>query len=192
VRLFVAVEVPEDLRRRLEEVQSGLRDLPLRLRWVRREAMHLTFAFLGEVPAERLDPIEQALASPEASPVGPFRLVVRGLGAFPAGGRPRVIWAGVAGDLPAATRLKASIDSALEPLGFPAERRDFTPHLTIGRVVDSRGRGDWRPILHAFADTEFGSFEVGECVLFESRLHPEGAQYRALRRFPLGAAGTAA
>lgn len=190
MRLFVAAEVPAELRLRLAAVQADLKDLPLRVRWVRKEAMHLTFAFLGELPPARLEPIEQALGRPEADPVGPFRLTVRGLGTFPAGGRPRVIWAGIGGDLGAARRLKAALDAALLPLGFPAEEREFRPHLTLGRVVESRGPGAWRPILDPLAATEFGSFDVGDFFLYESRLLPQGAQYSALRRFPLAGAVT--
>jgi 2'-5' RNA ligase len=190
MRLFVAAEIPEALRLRMQEIQSGLKDLPLRVRWVRTEAMHLTFAFLGEVPSARLEPIVEALGRKDALPPGPFRLEVQGIGTFPPGGRPRVIWAGLEGDLAAAGRLKSALDAALEPLGFRPDDRAFKPHLTLGRVAFGRG-GDWRPVLEPLAAEVFGSFDVGACVLFESRLLPEGAQHTALRRFPL-AAGMAA
>jgi len=185
VRLFVAAEIPEALRLRLLEIQAGLKDLPLRVRWVRKEAMHLTFVFLGEVPSSRLEPIAEALARKDALPLGPFRLEARGIGTFPPAGRPRVIWAGLEGDLVAAGRLKSALDAALEPLGFRSEDRGFKPHLTIGRVSEGRGGGDWRPLLQPLTAEAFGSFEVAACVLFESRLFPEGAQYSALKQFSL-------
>jgi 2'-5' RNA ligase len=191
MRLFVAAEIPEALRRRLLEIQATLRDLPLRVRWVRQDAMHLTFSFLGEVPSSRLQPIEEAMERVDALPVSPFRLEARGIGTFPPKGRPRVIWAGLLGDLEAAGRLKSALDAALEPLGFRPEDRAFKPHLTLGRVAEARGGGDWRSVLDALAAEAFGVFEVGALVLFESRLLPEGAQYSALKQFPLRA-GTAA
>ena len=185
MRLFVAAEIPEALRRRLLLIQAGLRDLPLRVRWVRMEAMHLTFSFLGEVPSSRLQPITEAIGQEDALPVRPFRLEARGIGTFPPQGRPRVIWAGLLGDLEAAARLKSALDAALEPLGFRPEDRAFKPHLTLGRVAEGRAGGEWRSALDALAAEAFGAFEVGALVLFESRLLPEGAQYSALKQFPL-------
>ena len=149
--------------------------------------MHLTLAFLGEVPRSRLEEILEALGRKEASPVGPFRLAARGIGTFPQGGRPRVIWAGIVGDLGAAERLKKALDAALEPLGFRDEERGFRPHLTLGRLSEGRAQEDWRSILEPLAGREFGSFEVGASALYESRLLPQGAQYSVLRRFPLDA-----
>jgi 2'-5' RNA ligase len=192
MRLFVAAELPAELRRRLGEVQRDLKDLPLSVRWVRPEAMHLTFVFLGEVAASRREAIEQALAQPDgAAAVDAFRLTVRGLGTFPGGGRPRVIWAGLEGDRDAAERLKDRLQGVLAPLGFPAESRAFKPHLTLGRVVEVRGSAAGRGALDPFAGAELGSFEVASCILFESRLLPGGAQYTALRGFPLGAVAPA-
>jgi 2'-5' RNA ligase len=189
VRLFVAAALPDEVRARLGAAQAALARLPLDVRWTRPEGIHLTFTFIGEVPAERVDPIRRALRE-SCGGLSPAALAARGVGVFPDRGRPRVIWAGVVGDLEAAGRVKNAVDAALAPLGVVAEARPFRPHLTLGRVTGSRG-GDWRVAIDPHAGDEFGVFAVEACVLFESRLLPGGARYQALETVPL-AGGAAA
>ena len=185
MRLFVAADLPAGVRARLAEIQERLRRAALPVRWVRPEGIHLTFRFLGEVPATRRTEIEGALRGP-ARDGAPFRLQAAGLGLFPESGAPRVLWIGVGGDLEPVGALQRAIEAAIEPLGFAPEKRPFHPHLTLGRVKGP-GRGDWRNDLRGLSSGDAGGFEVREYVLFESRLGPEGAVYAALARFPLGA-----
>ncbi len=187
MRLFVAVDLPEDLRARLGGLQDELRPIPLPVRWVRPQGIHLTLKFLGEVAQERAPAIGEALRA-VAGEHAPFTLSVAGVGVFPELGAPRVIWVGLGGDLPAAGRLQDAIDAALLRLGFAREKRPFRPHLTLGRVKGA-GRGDWRPLLRRHAEASLGSFEAPECVLFESKLDSAGASYSPIGRFPLSASG---
>jgi RNA 2',3'-cyclic 3'-phosphodiesterase len=183
VRLFVASEVPTDLRERLRRMQVGFRSNALRIRWVRVEGIHLTFKFLGEAEPERVAAIVEAL-SVAARPCAPFLLSAGGLGVFPERGDPRVLWVGVGGDLPEAARLQQRIEGQLETLGFPRERRPFSPHLTLGRVRGKPAAG-WKSDLERLAETGApGSLPVSECVLFESRLDASGAIHSALARVP--------
>ncbi len=184
MRLFVAADLPGDLRAALSALREDLRGLPLPVRWVRPEGIHLTFKFLGEVPADRLHEVERALQQEGGGETGPFALEASGVGTFPERGAPRVVWVGVGGDLEAAGRLQRSIDAALGTIGFPKEDRPFKAHLTLGRV-GGPGRGDWRSFLSRFERTRAGGFEVDEFVLFESRLGSDGAVYRRLASFPL-------
>jgi 2'-5' RNA ligase len=184
VRLFVAVELPDALRQRLNEMQRALDGASLQVRWVRSEGIHLTLKFLGEVAQDRLDAIGAALAQ-VAPRHAPLRLEGRGIGAFPERGRPRVIWAGLTGDVEQIAALARSVEEALEPLGFPRETRPFRPHLTLGRFRGSP-RGDWRTPMERSSVAPFGSFEIDRFALFESRLGPGGAAYLALTRFRLG------
>ena len=188
MRLFVAVDLPADLRARLGAIQEALRPAPLHVRWARAGGIHLTLKFLGEVAAERLETVEAALREAGRG-IRPFRLEAAGVGTFPEGGLPRVIWVGVCGDLEALTRLHEEIDRALEGIGFPAEERDYHPHLTLGRVKGP-GRGDWRSHIARSAHAPAGAFSVEEYVLFESRLGPQGPAYNALAGFPLVAGGS--
>ena len=184
MRLFVAAVLPETLRSALIALQQRLASLPLPVRWVHPETMHLTFAFLGETGEAVAAKISGALAAalPEGPP--PFGLEARGCGTFPAHGRPRVLWVGLEGEVDAAARLKRIVDQALEPLGFRREDRPFRPHLTLGRVTEGR-TGNWRDSLQVESGTAFGSFEVRSLTLFESRLGSDRARHVPLASLPL-------
>lgn len=183
MRLFVAADLPEDLRRRLAAIQADLRDIALPVRWVRPEGIHLTFKFLGQVQGGRLAEIERVLEGAGRG-LASFRLQADGIGVFPERGNPRVLWVGVGGDLEAASRLRDAIERALGGIGFPPEDRDFRPHLTLGRVR-GRAKGEWRPVLERAAREAAGGFEVQDYVLFESRHDRSGAVYLPLRRYRL-------
>lgn len=183
MRLFVAAEIPPEVRARLADCQARLRGLPLPVRWTRPEGIHLTFFFLGEAPADRLPAIESVVAGVAAAAQG-FRLLARGVATFPERGRPRVIVVGIGGDLDAAAQLKEALDAALGTLGFRADGRPFHPHLTLGRTKDGPA-GDWKTPLERERETEAGPFDVQRLALFESLLGPGGSQYRVVREFPL-------
>jgi 2'-5' RNA ligase len=184
MRLFVAARLAAELQARLGALQQELRGLQSRVRWVRPEDIHLTFVFLGEVAAERLAPVRQAVeaAADEGPPA--FRLRGSGVGAFPVRGPLRVVWVGLDGDLAAATRLKQALEGRLAACGFRPEQREFVPHLTLGRVGRERGRDD-RAILERHRAVDLGELPVDAVHLIESRLSPDGARYEALAGFPL-------
>ena len=176
MRLFLAVDLPAELRSRLEGLQRELRSLLPQARWVRPEGIHLTLKFLGEVAPERVEELCRCVA--EALPrLAPWEVEARGLGAFPSLQRPRVVWVGVEDPSGRLFELQRRLERGLVPLGFPLER-GFVPHLTLARV-----KGSARA-LPPRADG-FGRLRVEEVVLFRSELRPEGARYSRLRAFPL-------
>lgn len=183
MRLFVAADLPLDLRRRLAAVQEAMRSVSPAVRWVRPEGIHLTLKFLGETDDGRRAAIAAVLGE-AGSGLAPFRLAAAGAVPFPERGAPRLIWAGIEGDLESVRRLAVAIDRAAATLGFPPEGREFKAHLTLGRV---RGpaRGDWRAALLRAGEEARGEFEVREYVLFQSRPGPGGSIYTPLQRFPL-------
>jgi 2'-5' RNA ligase len=189
VRLFVAADVPDEVRARLAEVQKRLGDLPLPLRWARPEGIHLTLFFCGETPEARVEAMARAI-EPVAAAAAPFRLEAHGVQSFPAHGRPRVLVFGLRGDVAAAARLKSALDEAMKALGFTPDDRPFRPHLTLARAKEGRA-GDWKTPLAREKDADGGGFEVRRLVLYESRLGPGGSQYRSVREFPFGAEQTA-
>ena len=187
MRLFVAADLPADLRARLATLQRDLRVLRSEVRWVGPEGIHLTFAFLGEVAADRMTAVQEALAAAAGEAPAPFRLRAAGVGVFPVRGPLRVVWVGIGGDRAAAARLEQVLAQHLASCGFVREEREFSPHLTLGRVRQERGRGD-RSLLERHRSVDLGEFPVDEIILFESRLGPQGARYEALARYPLGLA----
>jgi RNA 2',3'-cyclic 3'-phosphodiesterase len=185
VRAFIA------LRLSAAPVEEGIAALIERLRtpddgirWVRRSNFHLTLFFLGpSVPRERLAPIAEALGMIAATSA-PFEIAARGVGAFPNLARPRAVWVGLHGA--ELIRLAAQVTDAAVRCGFAAERRGYSPHLTIGRVRTLRSPGRLRRALHEEADSSFGHPRIERVVLYRSELGPESSTYHELAAFPFG------
>ena len=181
IRAFVALPLPDTLRRAVAETIQRLTPSLPDVRFVRDEGAHVTLRFLGWTRADTIAALEAPLRVAAAA-CPPLDLAVHGLGTFPERGRPRVLWLGL-GVPPAAAALQAACESAAVAAGFEPETRAFHPHLTLGRWRD-RAR---RPRL---PDVDLGSAHVGELVLYRSDLRPSGSVYTPLAVFPLG--GTAA
>lgn len=188
LRLFIAVELPEEWLAALARVQEALRAAGLdALRWTRPEGVHLTLKFLGEVPEERLEEIVRAMTR-AAARARPFALRLGRLGAFGGPQRPRVLWAGVEGELEALTRLWQALEAEITPLGFPQERDTFAPHLTLARVPEQAQHEASRTlavVLPRIALPEPPPLDVAEIALMRSLLGPGGARYRRLAVAPL-------
>jgi RNA 2',3'-cyclic 3'-phosphodiesterase len=189
-RLFIAVEPPEPVRRRLAAMALELRRAAGRaadeIRWVPAENVHLTLQFLGAVPEERLAAVEGAVRAAAAA-ARPISLEVKGAGGFPNARRPRVVWAGIAGDVAAVGALVADLGRRLAPLGFPPEDRPFSAHLTLGRAREGRGAPGIAGALASAAEAAGTPWRAVDVVLFESHLSPRGPRYEALLHAPLAA-----
>jgi len=189
LRLFVALDPPEAVRRRLAAAQASLRTAAGRhaedVRWVAAARLHLTLHFLGSVPEERVGAIGAAVLE-EAARSRPLRLEIRGAGGFPTARRPRVVWAGVAGDLEALGALAAALGRRLALLGLPADGRPFAPHLTLGRSREARGASGLGGAIAAAAEVDPVAWRAEEVVLFRSHLDPGGARHEPLLRARLG------
>ncbi len=192
IRTFVAIELPQDAIASLDQLQADLkRRLDTRaVRWVKPHGIHLTLKFLGNVPADQMDEVADALwAACEGVP--PFDVELARMGCFPNVRRPRVIWVGVAGDLATLRRLRDAVEEHIAPLGYPTERRPFQPHLTLGRLKRASPR-EARQIGAEIAATELGVLarvHVDEVSLMRSDLSPAGAKYTRLAAVRLEAAG---
>jgi 2'-5' RNA ligase len=189
-RLFVALEPPDAVRRRLAAIAVELRRASGRaadeIRWVPPENVHLTLQFLGAVPEERLADVEKAVRG-AAGAARPLSLEVKGAGGFPNSRRPRVVWLGLSGEVDALAALAAELGKRLAPLGFPPESRPFAAHLTLGRARDGRGAPGLGGALAAAAEGEGIAWRASELTLFESHLSPKGPRYGPVRRDALGA-----
>jgi len=191
IRTFIAIELEEALQGAIGEVQQKLRregETMRIVRWVTPENVHLTLKFLGNVDVHRLERIEQ-VTQEACQGFSPFSLSFGGLGCFPSARRPRVIWIGVGGDTDILAQLHRAIEESLTPLGFPPEARDFSAHLTIGRVRRGAGSGEGRKlgqILSSFEVGTLGHSRVESVSLMKSELHPLGAEYTRLAWVELG------
>ena len=184
IRSFVAIELNDQIREELREIQALLKSKGLadQVRWVRHESIHVTLKFLGNVSSDRINEIVVAIKQ-ACEGIGPFPLSFGGLGCFPSASRPNVVWIGALGDTKTLVRLQDRIEDRLAVLGFPPEKRKYTPHLTLGRVgkhVSSKERGRLGIILQTEGIDTLSEMEVHQVSLMKSVLSPAGAKYSRL------------
>jgi len=183
VRAFIAVSLPPMLQSQLDIISRQLREvLPaVPVRWVPVKNIHLTLKFLGNIREENLGALKDSLNA-EASRHNSFEFGLGLLGAFPNINQPRVIWVGVT----AAKELKElarGIENQAKSLGYPAEERPFSPHLTLGRVGRQVSNQEIRRIADAVQTLKIeaaGTTRVSEIHLYRSDLNPVGAVYTRL------------
>ena len=191
MRLFVGLDIPQEIRDRLSRFTEGLRSFAPDVRFVNSETFHVTLKFIGET--NKLEEIKLALSSIHAPT---FDVTFSGTGFFPGVKAPRVFWAGIQAP-PQLVSLASAVDQALTPLGFEPERGPYQPHLTLARSGSGRPRptsGDkpnpkfqrLHERLSSLPQPDFGTMTAHEFFLYESKLSPRGAQYFKVECYPLG------
>lgn len=187
-RMFVAIELPAPVRRKLIEHIGHLRTLApdVRASWAREESLHLTLKFLGDVPIERVDLLAGATQSATRM-VEPFELIVGGCGSFPPKGRPRVLWIGIEDLSGRLGLLERALEAECEKEGFAREQRPFHPHLTIARLRQPRGSHHLAE-LHQELGFELETVTVSDLVVVRSELRSEGARHTIVARHALSPA----
>ena len=188
MRLFVGVEVSPDVIAAAVELIEAMRQRVNRLSsrsrisWITADRLHITVRFIGHVDDDKARVIRDRMRPP--FPILPFDVSVAGVGTFPSGGAPRVVWAGVAQGADALQRLESLVTERLTRVGLAAEDRPYSPHLTLARVREAGGLKS-RPLLEGLSARVLGVTPVDAITLFESRLSPKGPTYVALERSPL-------
>jgi len=180
VRSFVAIELPEELKAGLTQLQAQLKsgEQPW-VKWVDPYSIHLTLKFLGNITVDRIGEITRAMEA-AAQGIPPFHLMVKGLGVFPNLRRVQVAWVGLNGELDKLSQLQQRIESNLARLGFAPESRPFTPHLTLARLRNQASLDERQRFGQLIADTRFEAaytIEVDTVSLMRSQLTREGAIY---------------
>ncbi len=183
MRLFIAIPLPPDVAARAAEILPT--SLPA-LRRVKPENLHVTLAFLGQTPDERLSEVTAAAAEGAAA-VAPFRLVFTSAGRFPERGRIRVVWLAVADGAPSVLELGAGVSAGLRSRGLQFEDRPIAPHLTLARIAEDATTAEAKTVGAALEDLSVGSlgFAVAEIAIVQSVLSPKGPRYTALATVPL-------
>jgi RNA 2',3'-cyclic 3'-phosphodiesterase len=185
MRLFVAFDLPGDVRLALSEPIALMKPLCRTARWARLEGMHVTLKFIGHAIAdcdtEKLKAARAALREVQSSEA--VEIKYRGVGFFPDARRPRVIWCGTESSAHL-VQLAADIERVLEPLGIPRETRAFVPHLTLARFKSPEGVNALACLATEWASRDFGSARETKFHLFESLLKPGGAEYRKIESYP--------
>lgn len=179
-RVFCAIELPREVRGRLEDhVDQLRREVPdVAASWSRAENIHLTLKFFGTVEVKRIQRISEA-AERVVKQFSTFEIGVGGTGVFPRPSRPQVLWIGVGDPSGQLTVLQEQIENACAAEGFPKENRAYRPHLTIARLRKPEGA---RRIADAHLRMKFPPIEVvvKELVVFRSELSPKGSKYTVI------------
>jgi 2'-5' RNA ligase len=190
MRVFVGIDIEPAIRERIARFMEGVREFAPDVRWLRAESLHVTLKFIGEAPTERVEEIKKTLAG---IPVPETSIRFAEVGYFPTPRSARVFWIGVHAG-PELARLAADIEQSLVPLGITAEKREFSPHLTLARAgsgtparrPEDRANRRFQRLqerLAALPAPDFGTMTAREFFLYESMLSPKGAQYSKLARF---------
>ncbi len=191
MRIFIALDIDDPIRERLQLFMDGVRGFAPDARWVRPESLHVTLKFIGNKSAEEVEQIRQALTRISARAT---EISFRGYGFFPTAKAPRVFWVGVEAG-PQLAALAKSVDEATAALGVPKEEHAFGPHLTLARRGGS-GAPRWRKgdapnqsfqrlqeKLAAMSAPEFGTMTAREFFLYESHLGQGGSRYSKIAGF---------
>jgi len=189
IRAFVAIELDDALKTVLRQVQARFkRDSLAQIgRWVAPDGIHLTLQFLGDVSPGRVDEITQALER-ACRPFAPFPLSLTQPGFFPNARKLRVVWVGVYSEADALLVLQRAVESALNGVGFPPEKRGFQPHLTLARIRDQAStfeREEMAKLIGKVKVDESVSMLARQVCLIRSDLQPGGAVYTQLAAVPL-------
>lgn len=188
MRLFVAVEIDPAVAQKISDFNDELRRKAMghaaraRITWVRREQLHVTVRFIGEVDDVQARAIAAVLQGEFAAKR--FDMVLEGAGAFPPAGAPRVLWAGIATGADSVTALEREVSERLARCGIEREDRPYRPHVTLARVRDASGLRS-APLFEKVAQPRFGATPVEAITLFQSRTSPKGAAYTPLQRTSL-------
>jgi len=193
MRLFVALDLADPIRERIQQFMEGVRGFAPDVRWVKPESLHITLKFIGEKTPQMAESIRSCLRDVRAEPMG---IEFRGYGFFPTARAPGVFWVGIEAG-PQLNSLAAAVDANLGAIGIPKEDHKFSPHLTLARAGKSDmphwQQGDGRHSkfkrlqdkLGSLSPPEFGTMTAREFFLFESKLSPKGSTYIKLETYAL-------
>jgi 2'-5' RNA ligase len=182
IRAFIAITPPPMLQQAFREVGTAFQGLPVR--WVQPEQVHLTLKFLGDVSAEQIVSMRQALEH-AARDLAPFTVGAQSLGCFPNTSRPRILWMGLDDPQQVLSDLQQRVEAALRVLGFAPEARPFRPHLTLARFQEGSRVPRLLSLLQAYREHVFGDLPVTQMHLFQSQLRQEGVLYTIIHSITL-------
>jgi len=180
LRIFVALDIPGEIRERISDASAKLARACPEGRWARVEGLHVTLKFIGETMEEKVGHIKAELAKVRST--APVEMDFRDGGFFPNDRHPRVFWVGI-NATPNLAELAADVERRLEPLGIPREQRPFRPHLTLARFGSEEGLERLREAIRGLGALQFGATRTSELFLYQSRLKPGGAEYTRLAKF---------
>lgn len=186
MRTFIAIEISEEIRNTLAQIQSHLKYSGADVKWVEKDNIHLTLKFLGEISEEKKELVKSVLDG-IARETKPFEITIKEIGAFPKIEFPRVVWVGLDKGSSESKTLAEKIDEALSKIGFEKETRPFASHLTIGRVRSPKNKEALKEKIQSSGSQLItpNSQLISSVILFQSTLTPKGSIYTKLHEAKL-------
>ena len=190
LRLFLAIDIPFRVRETITAIQNRLKTLGFKISLVRPGNIHLTLKFLGDIPLGQVANIKKSVSEAVDS-ISVFEVALDGVGVFPNLKKPRVLWVGLKDPHKHLNVLQENIDAKMMKLGFPGERKNFAPHLTLARIKHAKGKikesfEDLKREVESVPLMDSKFFQVDSVRLIQSELTPKGSIYTILEKFPLG------
>lgn len=182
MRAFIAADINEELRKRIEKLQSEFKRRlknPGPIKWVQPQLIHLTLKFLGEADEARLDEFYQAIEMVCQGRKN-IELEFNKVGCF--GRPPKVLWLGLEKPLPELENIAKDLEDAFEVLGFEKEQRDFSPHLTLARIKEGKPDRELPKIVESFGKIESPKVLVDSVCFYKSQLTSDGPVYTLLKK----------
>lgn len=187
MRAFIAIELPQIIRTALSKLQERLKQSGADVKWVEPRNIHLTLKFLGEIDEGQLGRIAQAMENTTAGK-NAFSMRISSLGAFPKISFPRVIWVGITSGDGETKEIAGILEEKIQQLGIPKEKRQFSTHITIGRIRSAKNRETLVSLLNELTGSLVNltlEFPVAGITLFKSTLSSGGPTYEALKNASL-------
>ena len=184
MRVFIAIELPEAVKKEMSRVQNKIMNTANKIKWVSYASMHITLKFLGEIKEKRLNKVFEAVERITIERDS-FSIEIKGAGIFPDKGSPRVIWIGIKEGSIELTQMAKELEKKLSEQGFPQEGKKWMPHITLGRVKQLKDEEIIRKLITEERHTPGGKAKVKEVTVMQSHLTPRGAIYSSLQRFSL-------
>lgn len=179
MRIFISIEIPEEIKEKIEKLVNSMKLMLTPIKWADKKNLHVTLKFLGWVADEKLPEMKKCIADCVRG-FGPFTLNFAGIGSFPDQKHPRAIWVALNEGADRSKKLADKIDCEISRQGFREEEREFTPHLTIGRIKEKVDVAALSKFVLEHGGTDFGSMKVGHISIMKSTLRRSGPTYEEL------------
>jgi len=180
-RGFIAIEVPSE--KSIIEFEGEIKKIKSHIKLVEPENIHITLKFLGQTSMDYIDEIEEIIKD-SVKNIEPFEISFKGTGVFPNENYIKIIWIGITNIEPLKI-ISQKIDDKLQRLGYKKEKKNFSAHLTIGRVKTSAGKEQIIDVLNQYKEKEFFKLTVNKIELKQSTLTPQGPIYKTLKEINL-------
>ena len=182
VRAFLAIELKDDLRHKIYEIEKEFKKIDAKINYVKEENLHMTLKFFGEIDLEGIDLISEKIES-VLDNYEPFGINVKGCGAFPNKNHIRVLWFGTQ-DNKILNQLHDDLDTEFASIGFDKDK-NFSTHVTFGRMKSQKNKEAVRELIDKYESREIGPMDVKKIILMKSTLTAEGPVYNPIKEYKI-------